>query len=474
MKRIPLISIAILVIGAALRIAHYALNRSLWLDEAMLAKHVTAKGFLELLRPLEDQAAPITFLWFSRLSVVTFGRSEFALRLVPLLCGLASLPLLYFIAKRFLSGWLVPIACAAFSFSPVLVFYSEEFKQYSGDVFAALALTLLGLIALDEGNVSRRSVLLLCLAGGAAVFFSYPSLFILAGIGLTLLAAKLLGNAEISFSRLVVIATVWLGCAGINYFFFLRGVYAISGIEGYWREGFLPLPLSIGAVKTWAIAGSQFLTYAGFHVIWQGLLIALITIAVFFAITDKKLSTILFGCYFAFAQIASLLGKFPFRERQVLFLIPFVALLVAKGVEVVAKQRLALVGALAICLIAPSLNSLRFLTANQMPREEIKPLLSYLDAHRQPSDGVYVYYGAAPAVRYYQPPANYHFGIASRLDRSRYLDDLKALESQQRVWLLFSHVYQDEDAFMVSQSGGQVLETQRAHGASLYLVAPAR
>src|SRR5437667_9329062 len=84
-----------------LRIGRYADNRSLWLDEVFLANNLIHRSFAELFRPLDyRQGAPILFLLLSKLSITIFGNSEYALRLVALISGLATLPVLYSVAKR--------------------------------------------------------------------------------------------------------------------------------------------------------------------------------------------------------------------------------------------------------------------------------------------------------------------------------------------------------------------------------------
>ena len=83
----------LLALGAGLRIGLFLGNRSLWIDEARLALNILHKGPRELLGPLEaGQAAPPGFLLLVKASEQIFGGGEPALRLVPLLWGLASLP----------------------------------------------------------------------------------------------------------------------------------------------------------------------------------------------------------------------------------------------------------------------------------------------------------------------------------------------------------------------------------------------
>ncbi len=93
----------IICVGAALRLSHYASNRSLCVDEAMLASSVIRRSLWQLFLKLDySQASPVGFLALERFAVVVFGRGELALRLVPLVSGLLSLYLFYVLGVKWL------------------------------------------------------------------------------------------------------------------------------------------------------------------------------------------------------------------------------------------------------------------------------------------------------------------------------------------------------------------------------------
>src|SRR5258706_4697456 len=87
-----LIAWALVAIGVAIRVIVFTHNRSLFLDEAMLANNIVQRDAVGLLKPLADaQAAPVGFLMIEKTIVSTFGVSERALRSLPLIGGAASL-----------------------------------------------------------------------------------------------------------------------------------------------------------------------------------------------------------------------------------------------------------------------------------------------------------------------------------------------------------------------------------------------
>jgi hypothetical protein len=77
------------------------------------------------------------------------------------------------------------------------------------------------------------------------------------------------------------------------------------------------------------------------------------------------------------------------------------------------------------------------------PVEEIKPVLAYLQTHRQPGDAIFAYAGARPALQYYQD----RYGLTDQpivIGRSiaamSINDDLSTLYGRPRVWILMSHM----------------------------------
>jgi hypothetical protein len=57
------VALGVIGVGIALRLMLYASNRSLWLDESLLAPDVAERSFAGLWKPLDNgQAAPIGFL----------------------------------------------------------------------------------------------------------------------------------------------------------------------------------------------------------------------------------------------------------------------------------------------------------------------------------------------------------------------------------------------------------------------------
>jgi hypothetical protein len=178
----------LVALGLALRLFHYLRNPSVWHDEAAVIVNVLERNFLELLGPLRfAEAAPPLFLWAERAVVLLLGESTFALRLLPLLAGCASLLLLTWLAQRLLAPRAVPWAVLLFACSEMLLWHTCEAKPYSLDVFAAVALLSL-FVATQEWPLGRQLLVYLPITP-LVIFLCYPGCFLCGGVLLALLPA---------------------------------------------------------------------------------------------------------------------------------------------------------------------------------------------------------------------------------------------------------------------------------------------
>lgn len=422
----------IITIGIALRLRQYLANRSLWLDEAMLALNIIHKDVWGLFGKLDyEQGAPLGFLLLEKLAASLFGDGERALRLLPLLAGCASLVLFYILANKILNAPGLLTALALFALSPTLIYYSSEVKQYALDVFVTVLL-----FYLFTRHASPITSYQLLLAGILAPWFSHPAIFILAAIGIALL----IENRRNPLSTLAMGAG-WLVSFGALYLVSLRGLSENEFLRGYWQEYFRANPLD-------ALLG-LFANPGGLTAYAPALLAAsLLGAGILFA-RQKKAAGSLF-LVFLFAWAASWMQFYPFAGRMILFLIPLIYIALAASVDLLwsisPRPRffspllaLSLAGFL---LYTPLLLSAERFVSPKYP-EHIRPAIAYLNANHQPGDTLYVYSWALPAFRYYaNPQMDYVAGGLHTENPQALLAELDQLKGQRRVWVLFSHVYE--------------------------------
>jgi hypothetical protein len=181
--------VAIATIGALLRVRNYQFARSMWLDEIALAVSLRDIGFPEILTSplLNRQSASPGYLVASKAAVRIFGTDEYGLRLVALISGIATLVLAVLIAQRLLTRrWAQVGFVSLIAFSPALIYYSNEVKQYSTDVMATSAVLVLWSL-----RRHRRAPLILGLSGAVIALISLPGIIALAALGIALLIERL-------------------------------------------------------------------------------------------------------------------------------------------------------------------------------------------------------------------------------------------------------------------------------------------
>lgn len=444
---------SMLAIGFILRVDQYLSNRALWLDEARLSLNIVNRSFGQLLDPLDhNQGAPVGFLFVTKLVVTIFGNHEYSLRLLPFLAGIVSLFLFYKIGPYYLSSTTTfAVALGLFSLSEELAYYSAEVKQYSSDV--TLALLLYGVtLYLKSRELTIPRLLLFGGVGAAALWFSHPALFILAGIGSGLTLFALLKREWNRIYLFLIAYLLWGISFIILYFVSLRELSHYQALQNYWASSFMPLPPASTDDLSWFITHffSLFRNPGGATL--EGLAAFSFLLGSLAMLRKEPERFWLLISPLLFALFASGFQYYPFSGRLLLFAVPALLMLMAEGIGYLREKTgnsapifSILVGLL---FLHPSLIALSDLTHPEI-KDEIRLALDYVQAHWQEGDVLYVYYGAEDAFNYYRGrydfgQSDYIIGLASREKWQAYADDLVQLQGRPRVWILFSHIYEGD------------------------------
>ncbi|MGK7920254.1 MAG: glycosyltransferase family 39 protein [Trichodesmium sp.] len=449
----------IIAFGVAMRLIQYLDNRSLWADEAVLALNIVNRSYLELLQPLDyDQGAPIGFLMVEKLAVQILGNNEYALRLFPFICGIGSLFLFYELGKRLIPKSAVIISLALFASLPFLVYYSAEVKQYSSDVAIALLLYLL-LLPLLQQKFNGGQIIKYSLVGATAIWFSHPSIFILASLGSSALLINFWQKYLSKVKKLLLIYSAWVLSFFIFYFVSLRNLTGNETLTTSWGDGFPNSPFDI----IWMLDafGKFFYKPLGFSKWVDGLaIVAFLVGCISCWLSRKKILLLLLSPLFM-TFLASFLHQYPFRSRLVLFLTPFVIFIIAEGGSFILKKSksrpIKIISIfLIILLLRQPLAKAIDLIEEPLNYSDIKPVLSYIKKHKQPGDILYVYQRGIYQFQYYAEKYGYQEGEyiigvddldkydgqeLSITEMTRYEKDLDKLRGNKRVWLLFSHTH---------------------------------
>jgi hypothetical protein len=476
----------ILLSGVLLRIRQYLTGRSLWADEAMLALNVVHRDFGDLLKPLDyDQGAPIGFILVEKTFSLIFGRNEFSLRLFPLLIGLVLLWMFYLLLKQVTSGATLWVGLALFAFNPRLIYYSSEVKQYIVDVAVTILLLLIATPQFQQP--SQRRFAALAWVGSLALWFSHPSLFVLIGIGFALSLFYFRKRDFQNLRHTFVMGACWLVNLGILFTLTLNDLRHNSYMREYWQDAFVPMPP--WSDLTWYVSAFQMNMDSQFGISFAAGVIFILMLAglVILFFQHREVAVTLASILF-FTLLASSLGLYPLLERMGLFLVPIGILMIAKSLEIPAKKLSQHPVPLAIVLFALSSFLLygpitRSLEQFTTPKyfEHIRPTMSYLQESWKDGDVLFVSNGAIPAFEFYAPMygmENISYTPGQREDYANpesILESAASLKSQHRVWILFSHVYEqgafNERDYLIAYLDqiGEKRREFREPGTSVYL-----
>lgn len=329
------------VLGLALRAFRYLSDFPLWCDESRLAANLIAladgeAGFFGPLR--YAQTAPVGFLVVETGVIELIGFSTWSLRLVPLLCALASVLLFRHVAGRLLSGYALLFAVAIFAVSWWPLGFAAEVKPYASDLLIALGLLA---IALEWLRRPERVGWLWALVALAvpAVPLSFPSVFVIGGVCLGLAAPVARRGSRGTWAAYLTLLVV-----PAAMFALLLPMYQIEPmvreyLDQYWADAFPPVDDPLRFVG-WMVATHTGMLFAyPIGAPYGGsVLTALCVVAGSRALWRRghRELLVLFLAPLALCFVAAVLQRYPYGEkpRTMQFIMPAVCLLAGQGLSV--------------------------------------------------------------------------------------------------------------------------------------------
>jgi len=331
-----------LALGIMLRLARYVQNFPLWCDETMLAVNLLGRTWTELAQPLDyHQVCPLGFLSLEWLVIKLIGFSELSLRLIPVLCALASVPLFHFLAGRVLGARTGArlLATAFFAVSAPPIRYAAEVKPYAADLLASLVLVSFA-VACRQASSRTRWPLAVMAVVPMAVSLSLPSIFLIGSIAI-------IGLADIRARRGIgsvcayggFLATAGLTVAAL----FALGQYQTSAADRpyfleFWASAFPPSWREPTSLMRWLLrthtgplfayphgaGGPAWLTVLVFGIFVVGALV--------WYRRDSGMAALLV-LPFLLTLLAAALRRYPYgmSARVAQYLVPSTLLMVAAG-----------------------------------------------------------------------------------------------------------------------------------------------
>ena len=232
--------IAIVIVAAALRLPMLGVQ-SLWFDEAATWFQVSGTLGNLLYRTAADNYPPLYNL-LAWAGVQVLGDAEWVLRLPAALLGIANVPLLYLLGRKFAGPTAGLLAAALLALSGYHVWYSEEARMYTLLAFAATAYGWATFRALERSGPWPAALLA---ATGALLVYSHPyGALTGAGIGLGALVV-LLQRRDWTGLAWLVGAGAATALAFLPWALILLGRAQVIESTGFWIAP--PTVLSVGA-----------------------------------------------------------------------------------------------------------------------------------------------------------------------------------------------------------------------------------
>lgn len=489
------LALGLVILGVLVRLVQYWSNRSLWGDEVSLALNIIDRSYGELSQPLDhNQAAPLGFLWVEKLATQIGGNSEYALRLLPFIASIVSLSIFYRLVRRYSSALAAPIAIALFAGGRYTLYFATELKPYSSDLAIALSLFWL-LTSAHQRILPVKTIISFAVLGGLAIWFSYPSIFVLAGLaGWNLVTAEKKYLAKILINRSGIYLT-WLVSFGLFYFLTIANTLSNEDLNSSWESRY---PDSFGDI-IWLFdaLGRFFYHPMGFVGVTDG--IGIFAFIVGCIVWYRRNRTIFLALIAPFVAtiIAAYLHKYPFRDRLILFLAPLGTIIVAEGIAfmLVKLSRVnrantpkftwlfGLLGIVCLCALTfPAIYRAGNLIIHPELKHEVKPVLSYVAQHNRPGDKIYVYEEGSQAFTYYVQLKNYSdldyiYGTVNFSSKEQTLSaklrelsqDLQELKNRPVWFILRADPPEELEILRYLDRIGQQQDAYKHTGASAYL-----
>jgi hypothetical protein len=355
-----------------------------------------------------DQAAPIGFLLLQKAVFEVFGMNDRTTRVIPFLFGLATVPLGIFVSKR-IFGSRGPTVALVVSIGLIclnrsIATYSSLAKQYTLECFITLLLVyilsqpLLGMRK-SVGHFSKSDWLVIL--SPVLVWFSYGAVFILVGFGVALVSRALVGqdratrSVTLSFCVAVVLNLV------VFFAYSARSAMANRSLAAWWAAAYMPIwPPSLAF--SWLF---HTFTKLG-EVVIQTRLALLLPLG----LVVTSVSAIWQRAWFWLACLASILaclcasvlGKYPFADRLLIFLIPIMVLMLAKSVDMLDQRwsKVSVVTA-SLILLAAGARLINEAVIQSKPIDRVREVHREMVAKFAPGDNLWVAPLSQPCFRYY-------------------------------------------------------------------------
>ena len=422
----------ILLLALVLRVPQLDFQ-PLWWDEGYSVFFATRDFPTMLARTAIDIHPPLYYA-LMQVWMLAFGTNVVALRLLSVIIGVASVPLIYLVSKTLFDLRTALVAAFLLAIAPLHIYYSQEVRMYGLAMLLALAAVWFQLrVLMDDGakspvasrqspvgglgqvipfplscdDLPRSAVVFYVIVTALLLYTLYYGVFLIMAEIAVVLYLKFRARWRIALRRWIllwiavgVLYLPWVIYAGLKLY-----IYVVNkvGIEQYSRLDPITYlvqhlaAFSLGHVTdwTWLAWGTiLFVALAVFGYVmgrrWNIASPEAIIHTERYALTLLYLFVPLVGGF-----AVNFLAPFhPVRyERSLLFAAPFFLILVAQGlVALFERQRVIAFAASAALVVLCELSLYDFYTVERYPGEDYRALIHDMENIAAPGDLVYAFY----------------------------------------------------------------------------------
>lgn len=443
----------IIILGIIIRTDVLLNEPSFFGDEGALIQIIKRRSFCGLFRDLEfAQSCPSVFLVINKVIYSVFGMNEVALRFTSYLFGLLSFTIVPFF-KDFLfkNKILNLVLMTALIINYQLLYYSQEFKQYSSDVFFTLLLLLLFFKTKDKIN-NAKTALIVGIIFSSVGYFSFTAEFLSFSICLYFVY-KFIKNKTFK-PVLCLLIPYFLGLL-VQYLLIFKGMMA-NGILTLWKDeafAFYSLNDAMSSIR-------NLTTY----LFSEKTLFVLFLVGIITALIKDRLLAYLLLMPIVLNMISGFLHWYPFTDnRAILYLAPIFMIICIKPLDIIPtknKMVKTLFALLSLWIVVKlffffgNINKIQIEDKQYwFIRSNCKEYIKHLDEHTvNPEDKIFVDRQGDGAIKLYYREKSYEKNFIYQSyendtfvydyfqEDNYYLDDLK---TGTHIWFYNTPHYED-------------------------------
>lgn len=425
--------LSVILIGIIIRIILYSYGRPLWNDECALALNLVDFNCINCFKSLNyGQAAPPFFLLLSALFSKLILNTELSLRFFPLISSILSIFVFYDLSNKMLTKKItIFFALLLFCFNYQLVYYAQEFKQYSSDVLIFLSI-LTSYFYLSIKNASIKKIVFTGITYATCIWLSFTSLFAI----FTVFCILILKDK--TYQKIFILSIP----IALSFICFLSTQHHLASSEylhNYWAEGFINHSFN----NFFSILINYFIF--AFNNLFLFILFFVGIILKTLGIKDEKSLMLLIPSFLAI--FLSYLSIYPLSSRVALYLTPVFIFFIVQILDYINFKHKIMNYSLCSCIIFIGSLSAVTISIYKIDKKnfEYENIIFPLNIAKQSAknnDIVYISDGSIISYEFYKK--NFHFKNVMMeekriTDFNDYANFLDSLPKGKTYYYIFSH-----------------------------------